>query len=403
MRGSPCTPALNRREFLRIGIAGAGLSAMKRCLSAGEVQEGTQRKLKPIIGVFLDGGITHLDSFDFKPGAPSQIRGTTEGIRTKTGTLFGYTFPKLAALSDQFTVLNALRTLSAAHGEALRQALEMRDGKKLPLHIAELHRKEDQHFRGIPYLLADSPYAFAFDNQRHHIGAVRALELTWDSTQKTFLPPPLEKPPNVDARKKLRRIVDGLNTSQKVLEDWEEDCAIAYDLMEQNRPLFTDPSPQEVERYGNNPTGHGIRIASHLAQTGKVGTILVRTDQWDFHEGLFGAMQSASPELDRAVSALIEDLHRDVDAVFWMKGEFGRTPQINRQGGRDHWPQVHSGIVAGGHIQEGIVYGKSDSLGRFPIDGDVTNEAFAKLVLEAAGAPPDSTNPLPPIFKKGKG
>jgi len=197
-------------------------------------------------------------------------------------------------------------------------------------------------------------------------------------------------------------VLDHLNHSQQILEDWEEDCAIAFDLMEHNRPLFTNPSTEEVERYGNNPTGHGIRIASNLARTGKVGTIIVRTDQWDFHEGIFGAMETSSPDLDRAVSALIEDLHRDVDALFWMKGEFGRTPQINRQGGRDHWPQVHSGIVAGGYVQEGIVYGKSDPLGRFPVDGDITNEAFAGLVLEAAGASPDPNHVAPPILSHRK-
>lgn len=366
---------VSRREFLRVS-ATAPLA-----LASVQLQAATKAKTDTAIGLYLDGGISSIDFADFKPNAPKEIRGETgKANHGESGVIFSPYFPRLASLSSRLAVIRTMVARSLIHTTGADNALNEKE-KTLSLRLGEVHQG------GIPYVFMDHPQAdkTSIFQTPHKIGD--SFLVTWDG--KDFTPPAMPKPERLTERRDLLKTIDSLQTDPKVLQRWAEQRALAYDLLGESLPEFTLP-PKEVERYGDNAFGKFCLLARRLATAGKARSITMRTIDWDMHSRIHKQMETPARQMDQAVACLIEDMRRGLwRGVLWMRGEFGRTPNLNQDAGRDHW-STHSAVLSGQRIIPGI-FGDTDNMLR-PKGATVSDHDFSEMVLEAQGQPPDFAN-----------
>jgi uncharacterized protein (DUF1501 family) len=338
---------VSRRDFLRTGSLGtAGLSL------AG-VQAAPAKDVNCIL-LFLVGGPSQLETFDLKPDAPSSIRGPFRPIRTNVpGVDLCEHLPRMATMADRFAVLRSVHHQSAPIHETGQQM--MQTGR-----------------------------LFRAGEERPHFGAV-VSHLRGDRN-------------GTSANVVLPHAIG--NTGVTISHGQG-----AGPLGERHAPVLKDvggvsPDP----RYGLNPFGQSCLAARRLVESGTRFVTVNMFDTvfnnitWDCHaDG--GSLASTLddyrttllPMFDRAYSALLEDLHQRgmlADTLVVAMGEFGRTPQLNARGGRDHWPGVWSVLFAGAGIRGGQVVGSSDRHGAEPRDRPTSPAEVAATVYTALGIDP---------------
>lgn len=396
---------ISRRNFLRIGALGLGGLSLPQLLRA-EAQSGLRPSHKAVIMIFLPGGPSHQDMFDLKMDAPSEIRGEFKPISTKVpGIQICEHLPKLAAMMDKLTLI---RSIVGATGDHYAfQCLTGRSHQKQPpggwpclgsvlSKIQGPLNKSIPPFIGLSTKMGHMPWADA--GTPGFLGVTHAPFKPSGSGKDDMVLNGVTLDRLADRRALLssfdrfRRDVDttglmegldsfneqafGVLTSSKLLE--------ALDLEKEN--------PKIRERYGkgdpkNRDDGapklmEHFLIARRLVEAG-ARCVTLAFSRWDHHGDNFGALRQDLPLLDQGVSALIEDLHqrgldKDVSVVIW--GEFGRTPTINKDAGRDHWPRVSCGVLACGGMKTGQVIGSTDRLGGEAVDRPVQfGEVFATL------------------------
>jgi len=405
-----------RRDALRVG----GLTAFGLSLngwfdlraSAGE----REAKAESVILIWLDGGPSHLETFDPKPDAPAEVRGPLETIATKVpGVHIRECLPNTAAMMDKVSIIRSMTSPLGEHnfgthylmtGYKPTPALEYPaygsvvshlryEEQVLPAHIAvPTFRVGGSDFRGNGYLPSDSaPFSVGGDPAKpgfkvRDLDLHRGIDLDRLQRRKEF----------VDALDGFARLADlSGDSSQSDLEDAyrlvaSANAKQAFDLTQETASLR--------QRYGTRTVGQSCLMARRLVERG-VPFVTVTNTGWDTHESLFtrlhegytGAQTPVGlvPNLDRAVSALIEDLKSrgmlDETLVVVM-GEFGRTPKLNTRGGRDHWPRVFSVMLAGGGASAGLCLGSSDAVGESPVDQPVTPADLAATIYALLGFDP---------------
>ena len=396
-----------RRDFLHAGSIGLlSLSDFLALKARGAVEKDVS-----VIFLLLVGGPSQLDTWDMKPDAPSHVRGPYRPIRTNApGVQISEIFPRLARHADKYAILRTLHHEAAAVHDTGHQM--MQTGRLFRGGIDEPHLGcVVGHLQGagesVPsHVVLPRPIGATGGNLPHGQSA--------GYLGKARDPFVLNADPS-----RCRNWRDLLDDSVRRVEQHgderfhDEDFHRAYSVLSspQARSAFdlSQEAPAARERYGVNRFGQSCLLAKRLVRSGvrfvTVNMFETVFDEitWDIHgTSPFSPIECYSdqvgPMFDRAFSALLEDLSAtgELDRTLVVAtGEFGRTPKINPAGGRDHWPQCWSMLMAGGGVQGGRVIGESDATGSAPKDRPVTPAEVAASVYQSVGIRPDATIPGP--------
>jgi hypothetical protein len=406
---------LSRRDCLKLGLGGllgGGLvGALRSTASAAVIPT---RKAKACILIWQDGGPSHYETFDPKPDAPLEIRGQFDAIATKIpGVAFSQHMQRLASIADKYAVLRSIRHDQGNHGAGNHYmmtgappripvgcgafvsfhpsmgsaaARECPTPPGLPAYfsLGQMSRSGGPNFLGAryaPFVVSENPDSKNF--------RVRDVAIPQELTEDRFA-----------GRKDLRQLVDRM---VRINDEAAADPVLATDpFYEQGYQLITSTEAQQAfdihresdkvrDRYGRSAFGQRCLLARRLVEAG-VPFITVYDGGWDHHVEIFDALNKRLPSWDNTVATLIEDLDErgmlDSTMVIAL-GEFGRTPQVNNRGGRDHWSNAMSVLFAGGGTPGGQAVGATDNKGYAAIERVVSPENFVSTVYTKLGLDPD--------------
>ena len=398
---------LGRRDFLQVGILG-GLSLTLPELLRTEARaaqkhyESKEGQAKSVIHIFLPGGMAHQESFDPKPYAPLEYRGPNGNISTKlTGVRFGEMFKETAKVADKITICRSMSHGEAAHERGTHNMFtgyrpspalkypsigsvvshEFGSRKNLPPYVC-IPNVPNEH-AGSGYLSsAFGPFGLGSDPASGNF-SVRDLALPNGISAARF-----------DRRKGMLKVIDDhfrKLESSDALDSMDEFYQGAYKLVsskEAREAFALDKEPAKVrDQYGRNQAGQRMLLARRLVEAG-VRFVSLTYGGWDHHNDIKNGFQRQAPALDKAYASLIRDLgSRGLlkNTLVMLSSEFGRTPKINRNNGRDHWPRVFSVLLAGGGIKEGQVYGASNAFASEPEENPLTVEDLTTTVYHQMG------------------
>ncbi len=440
--GATLCDGVSRREWLRIGglsAFGIGLPQLmhNRCQAAmadGSPLATSFGKAKACIVLLMLGGPPQHETWDPKPDAPSEVRGEFGTIASATtGLQVGELMPLTANLTDRIAVLRAMATDDNAHSSS---------GYWMLTGYPHAPKNQENALPGAPN---DWPSMAAVvrhlrGDATSLPGAVRLPEEIWntghivwpgqdagwlgnhadpwlvtcDPSKADFRVPTIALPADMTAdrlieRRKLQSLMnsrfDALQANAPAR--WASWQNKAIDLLRTSDAQLAFAIEREAvatrERYGQNRFGQSVLLARRLVEAG-VSLVQVNWTRWENDENVAPAWDTHAknaerlktalmPPMDLAYSALLEDLEQrgmlETTLVVWM-GEFGRSPKINSSGGRDHWGHVFSAALAGGGVQGGAVYGRSDRQGGFPLDGRVEPQDLTATVYHCLGYAPET-------------
>lgn len=409
---------LPRRDFLQLGLGavmGMGFGDLLR-VRASAAQAVGQASPNPVncILIWMDGGPTHHETFDPKPEAPSDIRGEFKPIRTKVpGTYFSEVVPKLAGVADKLTILRsichrdpnhgggnhymmtgaptpvpvgcgAFVTFHPAFGSVVSYERGLQHGLPAYMTLPSMTRSGGPNFLGAehaPFVIGGDPNGAGF------------------KVRDVVLPTALSEGRAV-TRQQLRKSLDRM---QRITEAVAEDPAIGFDsFYQQGVDLISSREAQaafDIQRepekirdlYGRNDLGQRLLLCRRLVEVG-VSFVTCHYGGWDHHSNLFKSLKdSHMPRFDQGVSALITDLEQRgllANTLVIALGEFGRTPTVNKDGGRDHWPHAMSVLMAGAGIPGGQVVGSTDAHGAYASSHIHSPEDFAFSLYTKMGVDP---------------
>ena len=404
LQGRRFCDGLSRRNFIKIGALGLGGLALPQLLQA-ESSSGIRKSHKAVIMIYLPGGPPHQDTFDLKLDAPSEIRGEFRPIPTNVhGLQICEHLPRIAKICDKLSVIRSMADAVDDHSDFMCMTGRRKQSQPpggWPSFGATASKLLGGTSSGVPPFMGLEP-------RMQHRPYNAATPGFLGAGNNAFRPEAEGKSDMVlngitvdrlaDRRQLLasfdqfRRDVDSSGTMAGMDSFTEQ----AFGVLTSSRLLealdVSKENPRLRERYGKgDPKVHGdaapmlneqFLVARRLVEAG-ARVVTVAYGFWDYHGNNFKNAREDLPLLDQAVHALITDLHergldRDVSVVVW--GEFGRSPTINKDGGRDHWPRVSSALLAGGGMKHGQVIGATDRLGGEPIERPVHfGEVFATL------------------------
>ena len=390
------------------GLTAIGLD-LPKLLAVRAANASAQEKR--CILLWLEGGPSHLEMFDPKPDAPAEVRGPMDSVAT---TIPGVRLNEcLSQTADIMQDVALVRSVTSPLGEHnfgthyLLTGYQPTPALEYPAicsTVAQVRKQQgilppniaiprfSNNIRGNGFLPASTqPFAVGGNPQRPDF-KVRDLDYY-----------PGLNLSRVDRRKKLVNAFDQFTSEEDAsLSGLDPDLERAFNLLTSDnaKTAFNlKDEPQEIRnRYGmSDPIGQSCLLARRLVQRG-VPFVTVNSPGWDTHNNIdtlkkrYATDRNAKlPSFDRAFSALITDLKNKgmlQDTLVLVMGEFGRTPKVNANGGRDHWPRVFSIAMAGGGVAGGQVYGNSNALGEFPQDNPVTPADIAATVFTLLGIDP---------------
>jgi hypothetical protein len=342
-----------------------------------------------VIQLFLGGGPSQLDTFDLKPNAPADIRGEFHEISTSVpGIRICEHLPRLAGVMDKFSVVRSVTHDSSSH---LPSSHLMQTGYLDPGAISGRNmnpstgsivaRIRGPISSGLPtYVSVPKPQAFAGAG---YLGAAcNPFTTDLEPNAEDFAVRDLKVPSGITAVRMERRqnLLHGLDNLRRNM-DASGEIAGMDAFYQQAMALVTSENairafdierePDRVRaRYGRSSMGQNLLLARRLVEAGVSYVSCLSGGGWDTHVNNFGEQKNVLlPRLDQALSALITDLHERGlhDRVLVnVMGEFGRTPTINKDAGRDHWPGAFCVLMAGGGLQMGQMIGTTDRNGAYP-------------------------------------
>lgn len=382
---NPYCDRISRRSFLQIGGLAVGGLSLADLLSSDANAAG--RSGKSVIMVYLSGGLAHQDSFDLKPEAPAEIRGEFNPIDTNVpGTQICELLPLTATMMDKVAIIRSIVGLRDEHSSFQNlTGSTMGDSQRngIPSFGSVIARVQGPTNPVIP------PFIDMFPTMQHrpynspgpgvlgaHAAGVRADGEDLASMKLRFM-----SAEQLTDRRKLLASFDQYRAAvesargEGVASNYER----AFDVLTSSRLVdaldVEKEDPSIRERYGKGSPKHQgdgaplwndqLLIARRLIEAG-VRCVTVAYGFWDTHGGNFRHLKENLPMFDKGISSLVRDLYergldRDVTLLVW--GEFGRTPKINKDAGRDHWPRVNGALFAGGNMRTGQVIGSTDALG----------------------------------------
>jgi hypothetical protein len=410
---------VSRRSFLKIGGLALGGLALPDILRA-EAQAGIRQSHRAVIMVFLPGGPPHQDMYDLKTEAPAEIRGEFKPIRTNVqGIEICEHLPRMAAMADKLVFIRSLIGCRDEHdAEQCLTGFTMRDSRQqggrpsLGSILSRLHGPVDRSvppFVGLSPKMGHVPWSKTGDPG--YLGLAHApfkpdgqgmADMTLNGVSLNQLQ---DRKALLTSFDRLRRDIDNTGT----LDGMDSFTQQALNVLTSSKllqALDLSREPDRIrERYGRGtmqPVDDGgpcynehFLMARRLVEAG-VRCVTLAFARWDYHGQNFKQCKERLPKLDQALTALVQDLHdrgldQDVSVVMW--GEFGRTPRINKDAGRDHWPQVSSALLACGGLRTGQVIGSTNRLGEVPKDRPVHYQNVFATLYHSLGIDPATTLP----------
>ena len=379
--------------------------------------------IKSVIQINLPGGFPQHESFDPKPEAPVEYRGTYGVVKTKTGDVFSDNLPQLAAINDKFTVVRTVVGKIPDHGLA---TYHLQTGYT-PTAVIDYPQMGSivSHELGPR---GELPCYIAIPGKNITGGGTGFLPSTYGpfetggdpgTEKKNFKVRDFSLPAGMtleqlDRRRGVRDVVEkrirGLEANPVLLDTMDEFHARAYSLLTsstaQKAFSFDGESDETFKLYGSEVTGlikgpdnrlhpkglsERLIIARRLVEAG-VRFVTLEYGAWDCHTDVKKTCDDQMRPLDSALAGLITDLEQRglLDSTLvWVTTEFGRTPKINKESGRDHWARNYSNVLAGGGFKRGLVHGASDSTGGEPDRDAVTLENLIATVYHQMGIDPN--------------
>ncbi|MER3416181.1 MAG: DUF1501 domain-containing protein [Gemmataceae bacterium] len=418
----------HRRDFLKIGSAGLlGLTLPDLLRLEARAGAKKTRRATNVIMVWLAGGPATIDMWDLKPEAPEGIRGEFKEIATRApGIRICEHLPHMAAVMPQCTLVRSLYHNISAHELG---TLYMTTGNKPSPAVqypslGSLAAKLLPSERGVPSYVSFGVLRGGAAGGAGYLGAgYNPFEVEGQAGRGTLRVRGISLPTNftqseLENRYRLMERFDqafkALDQSDSLAAGLDRFQQEALDILRSDRTRKAFDIGQEPtavrQRYGEDPFGASALAARRLIEAG-VRFVTLSLGGWDTHSNNFTTLkQRLLPQLDRTLSALIEDLHQRgllATTVVYCAGEFGRTPRVNRNAGRDHWGRALSVLLAGGGFKPGIVYGSTDKQGMTPQTDPCTPDDVSATIFHLLGVDPyhelmtSAGRPLP-LFREGK-
>jgi hypothetical protein len=395
---------LARRDFLRLGAVAAGGLTLPALLQA-EAQAGAKATGKSIINIFLSGGPSHTDIFDLKPKAPKEFRGDFRPINTNVpGFDICEHMPILAGMADRITAIRSITGMNNEHSNAQSdtgwplKSLESIGGRPS---IGSVMSKVFGPAQTTDTGSAPTFVDLSRGTRPGFLGQVYAgyrpdgtgkANLTLNrNVSRSRLSNRQELLSGFDT---LRRDIDG-SGMMNALDSFTERAVSLITSGDVARALdTTHEDPRRLQRYGipTDRDASKFLLSRRLVEAG-ARCVSFSIGGWDLHSNNFKSLSKKLPNLDRAMSAMIEDLEvrgRLDDTIIMMSGEFGRTPRVNGNAGRDHWPRAASFFIAGGGMKHGQFIGSTNRLGEVAQDRPVHLQQVFATVYQHMGIDPNA-------------
>jgi hypothetical protein len=403
----------SRRTLLRVGSLALGslsLADLLRCRTEGAGGSEAARDTA-VIQVFMGGGPSHLDLYDLKADAPAEIRGEFRPINTRVpGVQITEHLPCLAGAFEHVALVRSVTHGNASHLPASHwmmtgyQPPPATTSNLNPSCGAVVARTRGANVAGLP--------AYVSIPRRQLLGGAAYLGAAYNpfttesdpnaanyAVQNLNLPSGMNET-RLEDRQGLLRQLDRLQGDVERQGDWaglDRFSRAAVEMVSNRRAqeafdIRREPTAVR-ELYGRTSAGQACLLARRLVEAGVTFVTVLSGGEWDTHTNNFATLKNKSlPLVDRALATLVTDLHErglDRRVMVFISGEFGRTPKINAQAGRDHWPGAFSVLYAGGGLRTGQVVGATDSHGMFPISnphspGDVLATVYSFLGIDVS-------------------
>lgn len=380
----------SRRSFLKVGSLGIGGLTLPGLLRAEQAAaaEGKPVRRKSVILVWLAGGPSHLDMYDLKPMAPTEVRGEFRPVPTNVnGIQISEHLPLQSQIMDKLAIVRSAYHTNAGHGmgsqwmlTGYEPTIEVNDNiyPCIGSVVARLHGANDP---GLPAYV-NLPRALGLGKAAYLGASYNPFSPESDPNSDGYQVRNLKLPGRVNTERlgrrqgllgqldQIRRDID-LNGDIEGLDTFYTD---ALQMVTNDRAIKAFDIGQEDDRlrdkYGRNSLGQSCLLARRLVESGVSFAAVQAGGGWDTHGNNFKQLKdNLLPKYDRAVTALVKDLHdrgRNEDVLVMSFGEFGRTPRINAGAGRDHWPGAASILYAGGGLKMGQVVGSTNEKAEYP-------------------------------------
>jgi len=436
---------LHRRDaMMRLGHLGLGaltLPGLLQCAQAGPAEAPRRGRARSCIVLYLWGGPPQQDMWDMKPHAPDGIRSIFQPIQTAVpGIHVCDQMPLLARHTGKLAFLRSMSHASTVHEPSVYHTLTGRQNPALVSPRNQRQRKDAPNVAAMVSYFSppqDMPASVTIPRPIGHDGVTYAgmfagwlgprhdpMELREAPNSNDRPAHPLDLPVDITSSRIVARrgLLQTLEEYDRILQQSRATEGLggfheqAYRMLsspQARRAFNLEHEPAHLrDRYGRNEYGESFLLARRLVEAGVrlVSVIWMYfmpsgriSNVWDTHGGIGGLGNVGGfdmlrahyciPPLDRAFSALLEDLQvRGLldDTLVVTMGEFGRTPRINNNQGREHWGPCYTALLAGGGIRGGQVYGASDSMGAYPRDNPVAPEDLLATIYEAMGIDPHS-------------
>ncbi len=397
---------LSRRGFLAAGaLGGLGLSLpellMRQAMAEQKNYDFVEAKAKSVIHVYLPGGMAQQESFDPKPYSPLEYRGELRPIKTKTGEQFCETIPQLAKRSDKFSVIRSMTHGEAAHERGTHNMFtgyKPSPALRYPSFGAVVSHEYGPRNNLPPYVcIPNVPNEFA--GTGYLPSSYGGFALGSDPARGDFKVRDLDLAGGVDNERFMRRkaALEVVN-KQFASATAADNVGAMNTFYERAYSLLDTPAAKEAfdiskedkamrDRYGRNEAGQRLLMARRLVEAG-TRLVTLTYGSWDMHTGITSNFQRQMPALDQGLGALLDDLSsRGLldETLVMVSSEFGRTPKVNKDAGRDHWPKVFSVMLAGGGIKGGMIHGASDATAAEPEEDAVNPADLATTMYRLMG------------------
>ena len=400
---------VSRRNFLRVGslaVGGLTLPNLLRSQAAAK-DAGTSARRKAVILVWQAGGPSHLDMYDLKPTAPAEYRGEFKPIPTNVpGIDIGEHLPLQAAMFDKFSVVRSAFHTNAGHGMGSQWMLT---GYQPTIEV------NDNIYPSCGSIVAalrgpNEPGMPAYCNvpNRLDLGKAAYLGASYNPfspdsnpNDQNFQVRNMKLPGNLSLNRLERRqqLLGQVDTIRRDIDTKGDIVGLdkfyhdAFEMVTNEKALrafdIHKEDPRLREKYGRNDLGQSCLLARRLVEAGVTYVTVQAGGGWDTHGNNFAELKNRLlPQFDRGVAALVDDLYvrgLQDDVLVMAMGEFGRTPRINPQAGRDHWPGAMSVLFAGGGLRMGQAIGTTDSKAEYPTSKPYTPGCVLSTMYHTLG------------------
>lgn len=394
---------LSRRSFVKLGLGSLAAALTLRELGAPSVSAGPKSPAKRCIVLWMNGGASHLDTFDPKPG--TKAGGSFKAIRSRApGLELSEHLPRLADLGDELAVLRGLSSKEGSHP----RAQELGHTGFTPNPTVAAPAFGSYVARALGASAAELPPFVSLDGPSAGPGFLGASFAPLIVDEPGLAPKNLVPVSGVGAEREARRI-GMLDTLEARFERETGDAKVqarralyarAVRLAGSPKASLFDlgSEPEASKRaYGDSAFGRGCLVARRLVEAG-VPFVEVTLDGWDTHQNNFARVRALSSTLDAGMSSLVRDLRErallDSTLIVCMT-EFGRSPRITADDGRDHHPSAYSVVLAGGGVRGGVVHGVTDAEGAEVVSGKVRVADVFATMADCLGLDPSASEMTP--------